>query len=52
MKKKIIKKYTFILNKLFNVNRSITGPGNRQTLKEIKQLYQSKLNHLIHYKRY
>ena len=42
-KKELIKKIDFYLNKLFNINRSITGPGNRQTLKEIKKIIPIKI---------
>ena len=43
MKKKIIKDIDAYLNKLFFINRSITGPGNRQTLNELKKIIPIKI---------
>ena len=43
MKKKLIKDIDKYLIKLFNINRSITGPGNRITLKEIKKIIPIKI---------
>lgn len=43
MKKKLIKDIDKYLLKLFYLNRSITGPGNRKTLSEIKKIIPIKI---------
>ena len=43
MKKKLIKDIDKYLLKLFYLNRSITGPGNRKTLNEIKKIIPIKI---------